>query len=181
MRGKHAIDETGARYGRLVVLAKGESYKAGFKWLCMCDCGNAHQVTGSNLRLGYARSCGKCSAFTLRGDEAACRQAHNNYRRNARYRGFEFGLEVSEFRMITQAACHYCGADPDNQHKPARATRGALNYVYNGIDRVDNAKGYVAGNMVACCKACNRAKSDMPQGEFLAWIDRLTNHRKTLQ
>lgn len=29
-----------------------------------------------------------------------------------------------------------------------------------GLDRVDNKKGYVNENVVACCEECNRLKSD---------------------
>lgn len=181
MRGKPAIDETGARYGRLVVLCRGDAYRTGFKWRCVCDCGNEHQASPANLRAGQVRSCGKCGAFLLKSDEAACRQAHNNYRRNARNRGLQFELSVDEFRSITSANCHYCGATPSNSHKAARPREGAVAYRYNGIDRVDNSIGYSAGNIVSCCQTCNRAKSDMPQGEFLAWIERIANYRKNLQ
>jgi hypothetical protein len=31
-------------------------------------------------------------------------------------------------------------------------------YTYNGIDRVDNSKGYTPENTVPCCKICNKIK-----------------------
>jgi len=46
-------DLTGQRFGLLVAL----SYDRGY-WTCVCDCGNAHVVYGSNLRKGFTRSCG---------------------------------------------------------------------------------------------------------------------------
>lgn len=54
-------DETGARYGRLMVLkysgrAGGSSKHP--KFLCACDCGNEVEVTGTALRCGTTRSCG---------------------------------------------------------------------------------------------------------------------------
>lgn len=173
MRGKPAIDETGGRYGRLVVIGKGDPYRSAFKWLCACDCGNTHQVSGTNLRTGQVRSCGRCSAFLLRGDEAACRQAHNSYRSHARRRGYEFDLTVEQFRSVTQRPCQYCGSPPDNTHKPARPRPGAEPYIYSGIDRVDNSVGYIESNVVPCCHICNRAKSDMSLDAFHAWISRI--------
>jgi hypothetical protein len=178
MRSSSAIDETGARYGRLVVVGRGERYRESFKWLCMCDCGNTHQVMGSNLRMGYSRSCGRCGAFVLKGDEAACRQAHHNYRRHAASRGHGFELSVDEFRAVTSRNCHYCGSPPANKFRRSTRVRSADDYIYNGIDRVDNGLGYVSGNIVPCCHVCNRAKSDMPQLDFLAWIDRVISHYK---
>lgn len=41
---------------------------------------------------------------------------------------------------------------------------------YNGLDRVDSNLGYVAGNVVPCCRWCNQAKSSRPVGEFLTWL-----------
>lgn len=52
-------------------------------------------------------------------------------------------------------------------------TNGA--YTYNGIDRVDNNKGYTITNSVPCCKDCNFAKRDMTHDEFIAWVTRVFN------
>lgn len=56
-----AIDETGNRYGKLVVLerdfSKPKSKKNCF-WLCQCDCGNKTIVLGTKLRKGETKSCG---------------------------------------------------------------------------------------------------------------------------
>ena len=58
-----AIDLTGLRFGRLVVIERNGSYvspkgQAHRKWLCKCDCGNFTTVTASNLRSGETLSCG---------------------------------------------------------------------------------------------------------------------------
>jgi hypothetical protein len=51
---------------------------------------------------------------------------------------------------------------------------GEVNYqLYNGIDRIDNARGYERDNIVPCCKFCNRAKSAMPQKEFIDLVRRI--------
>ena len=36
----------------------------------------------------------------------------------------------------------------------------------NGVDRVDNTKGYSVDNSVPCCKFCNTAKHTMSEGDF---------------
>lgn len=52
-------DETGARYGRLVILEEdGRDKYKNTKWLCVCDCGNTKSVLGMNLRKGMTKSCG---------------------------------------------------------------------------------------------------------------------------
>lgn len=39
-------------------------------------------------------------------------------------------------------------------------------YRYNGIDRVDNNKGYEIENVVTCCTDCNKKKLKKTQEEF---------------
>lgn len=60
------IDETGNRYGRLVVIEKVaadhpvklSSKELGAIWRCACDCGNTTLARGTALRYGNTLSCG---------------------------------------------------------------------------------------------------------------------------
>lgn len=52
-----AIDMTGRRFGRLVVVERAGSRNESAAWGCLCDCGRTHIVTRSNLIRG-AQSCG---------------------------------------------------------------------------------------------------------------------------
>ncbi len=51
------IDETGNKYGRLLVIDK-VKIKGHWKWHCRCDCGNEIDVSGTMLRSGNTKSCG---------------------------------------------------------------------------------------------------------------------------
>ena len=69
-----AKDITGQRFGRLVALRPVQapahvSFNAARKvhWLCQCDCGETHVVSGDTLRNGGSRSCG-CLRHEPRGD-----------------------------------------------------------------------------------------------------------------
>lgn len=176
MKTSRLIDETGNRYGRLTVLGIGSRRRTTQMWICRCDCGQEHEANGSNLRSGDIRSCGNCGYFLLPGDEAAFRQALNNYKKNAKSRGVPFDLTTDEFRWITQQNCRYCGLEPANIHKPSRARAGAKSFTYNGIDRLDNSKGYFLQNCAPCCATCNGAKSKMSADEFLRWVARVAKH-----
>jgi len=44
---------------------------------------------------------------------------------------------------------------------------------YNGIDRVDNSRGYESGNVVSCCGVCNMLKHVLSKEEFLARIEKI--------
>lgn len=76
--GRKAVNETGNRYGRLVVKERifirnqNKAY-----WLCDCDCGEKDVIVqGLNLRKGYTRSCG-----CLREELSSKRMKENNKKR----------------------------------------------------------------------------------------------------
>ena len=53
-----AVDLTGQRFGRLVVLVQVPSIDGKAVWSCQCDCGATHAVAGWLLRNGTVKSCG---------------------------------------------------------------------------------------------------------------------------
>ena len=55
---RRAIPMIGKRFGRLVVLSEIKSNRQEKRYLCQCDCGNKHEVSGTLLRNGKVRSCG---------------------------------------------------------------------------------------------------------------------------
>jgi len=84
--------------------------------------------------------------------EAALRRQFHAYRCSARKRHLSFDLDLVDLEKIVSQPCAYCGTAP---------------VLYSGIDRVDNAKGYVWGNMVPACAKCNFMKGQMDVDEFL--------------
>lgn len=61
---------------------------------------------------------------------------------------------------------YYCYKNSKNTTE--RKAEGT--FVYNGLDRIDNALGHSVENVVTCCWRCNKAKGEMSQREFLNWI-----------
>ena len=170
------MDLTGRSFGRLTVIGRAGSTQYGqATWLCRCECGNESTVGGSNLRSGRTVSCG-CyhrESISKPNGVAAFNELLKNYRSRARRAGREFSLTEKEFRELTQRDCYYCGAAPNTICVRVKSTGS---YVYNGLDRIDAAKGYTLDNVVPCCSMCNRAKDDHTREEFLSWARRLAEH-----
>jgi hypothetical protein len=173
-------DETGRRYGRLVVAGRAkDDGKPGARWLCRCDCGGEAVARGSNLRRGSKLSCGclmrdvVSSLFSLPKGVAAEKGALRAMKKNARKRGREWGLTDEQAVAIMRRNCFYCGAAPSNISCPPICNG---DFVYSGLDRVDNAKGYTPDNVVPCCKFCNYAKGNRTLAEFLEWAKSLYFH-----
>ena len=170
--GRKVIDETGNRYGSLVVIEQFFDLKGkGAHWICECDCGNKTAVRGSDLRSGHTKGCGcmKGKNRRLAKGEAAFNALFGNRKRDAKRRGLEWRLTKEQVHRLSKQNCHYCGAEPSQSFVMSHING---EYVYNGLDRVDNTKGYVIDNVVPCCFNCNYSKGTRTASEYKAWIDR---------
>ena len=166
------IDMIGLRFGRLVVVCEKDKGKCGATWECKCDCGNTTTVIGKSLRAGLTKSCGcfRRERISLPPNEAAFNSTFGRMKRQAFRRGYEWKLSEDYVRKITQQNCFYCGVEPSHVNKNGP---GQGEYVYNGLDRVDNTKGYTTDNVVPCCRQCNVSKRSMSIDEFRVWILRV--------
>jgi len=165
------IDITGHKYGRLTVIERAGSYRRHqTTWLCRCDCGNEVVIKSNALRSGNTKSCGclmREGNCKLPKGKAAFNELFSRMKRNAKERELEWRLTKEQIRHLTKQPCHYCGAAPKkstNRHK----FNG--DYIYNGLDRTDNDKGYAVGNVVPCCEECNYAKRTRSVEQFRDWI-----------
>lgn len=90
-----------------------------------------------------------------------------------------FEISEEDFRILTSSRCHYCDCLP---YAIEKGRDIGYEYVYNGLDRVDNEKGYMLSNVVPCCKKCNQAKLAYSQDDFWEWALRVaeTYHKRKL-
>jgi len=166
------MNETGKRYGKLLVLDRVENDNHHTRWLCRCDCGNTITVGGWHLRSGNTRSCG-CLRKRMEKGEAAFNALVSRIKWWARKRKLVWKLSQEYARWITSQPCYYCNIEPSQitWHKKYNGR-----YRYNGIDRVDNSLGYIPENCVPCCGHCNMAKGSSTQSEFKYWLERTYMH-----
>lgn len=175
---KHRINiPIGTRFGRLVVLSIAKSRDNKAYWKCRCDCGIIKEIESHRLRKGDTKSCGcyRREQMWLPKGEAAFNRLYQRYQYIAEKKGYTFCLSRIEFKTITTQNCHYCGIVPKTSvsHNYIRCNG---DYIYNGIDRVDNNKGYVEKNVVACCSMCNQMKKAYSQEEFLEQVKKIYEH-----
>ena len=156
--------------------------------MCKCECGNEKIINGRHLRDGSIRSCGCLGRETakanfakmvknrrLKSGLASMRTVIRTYKINAKNRGLEYKLTEKQFAKITKQNCYYCGAKPNNISKHPENFE---DYIYNGLDRIDNDKGYTIDNVVPCCHQCNSAKRKLTLQEFKNWIKKVYHYLK---
>ena len=164
-------DLTGRVFGRLKVLSRiGNQNGRNLSWTCLCECGKICTPLGVNLRSGGTKSCG-CLQYACEFSEAErnFRLWFSNYKSSAKIRSLEFSLAMEEFRLLVDAPCKYCGGGPKPHKGYGRLKTDP--YLCNGLDRVDNTKGYTVLNCVPCCTICNLMKRGMSAENFIAHVE----------
>ena len=196
VQGKKA-DAVGLVFGKLTVVGLAASGNKGRhrRWECRCECGNTTVVMWPNLAHGKVISCG-CALVTAgkrrrRGEESALHGWWKNITSNEKKRGLSVTVTKEDAIKLGKQPCHYCGDSGQvttyyaAQYRYQALREGCFDQEYydslkiqmNGLDRVDNSRGYEPDNVVPCCRRCNRAKNDETAEEFLSWARRLVEHQ----
>ena len=179
------LDISGQVFGRLTAIKPigiASKTRRGYLWECQCICGKPKIAYISALRSGEVKSCGcfqdenrKLYSNKIYSPDSAARQLYNRYKRVASKVKREFDIDFDIFKRLTSSTCHYCRLEPLQEISNQGYTQWRL---YNGIDRMDNSKGYILGNVVPCCKICNYAKRTMGYTEFRLWVLKTAQHMK---
>ena len=182
MRAHNFKDLSGQTFGKWTVssiyeMRQSSKGKKRTCWFCTCECGNQKFVISGQLTYGSTTQCKSCAVRGVVG-ESARNTLLCSYKGGAKQRGLSWNLSEEKFDSLTKSDCHYCGIAP---YRHARTQCHNGDYVYNGIDRVDNSRGYEPDNVVSCCRICNRAKDTMTVEEFLSWIERIHMKAKTAE
>lgn len=160
------------KFNKLLVLSLSHTdNKHQTVWNCVCDCGNLIKVRGTALKTNNTTSCG-CNAKFAKG-ESNFNRLYYQYNLKAKKRKYSFELTKEEFKKLVTDVCFYCARKPKQVIK-AKKHHG--DFIYNGVDRVNNKQGYTIDNVVSCCKICNRAKQTLTVEEFKNWIKEIYGH-----
>lgn len=152
-------DETGNRFGSLVVVEPVEDSRRGAFWRCKCDCGGEAVVKGASLRYGKTKSCG-CSTLKHGRTNTPEHRLLMAARRRAREFGVPFDLELDDFPVI-----------PDEcpiLKIPLKRGIGHPTDNSPSLDRVVPELGYTKENVRIISYRANRIKNDSSLDEVLS-------------
>lgn len=91
-----------------------------------------------------------------------------NIHSSASSRNIEFGLTFEDVRKLLEyETCYYTGVQFTEEGNNARS-----------FDRVDNNKGYVTGNVVACTVDINGKKNNLTIDEIICLYKKLAHLKK---
>lgn len=169
----------GEKFGKLKVLSIVGRSDNNYNYfaICECDCGTRRKFDLNKLRLGRTKSCGcgRLEGIKRKHKEnfglASAYSFYNIYKIGAERRGLEFSISLKYFSKLVKGNCYYCSQEPNRKRK-SHSTQ--TDYILaNGIDRVNNNKGYIKGNCVSCCTICNIAKGTHSKSQFLRAVEKI--------
>lgn len=177
----------GQKLNRLIIVDGPLPSKYGRRYMCACECGTQNVlVYATDLLRSDSRQTKSCGCFQRERTSQARKKndfpgpfnkLYYTYGRGAIKRGYEFSLTPQELFDLIHEDCVYCGIEPSQE---TGGRKYFPNIKFNGIDRVDNTKGYIVSNCVPCCWTCNIAKRSLTRDQFKLWITRLVNFNKDL-
>lgn len=106
------------------------------------------------------RNTEKCKSRLAHWKKTNFTERLGQYKRSAITRGYHWNMTDDRVEALFSSPCHYCGLLD-------------LEHTLNGIDRVDNTKGYDETNVVSCCKLCNNFKHTLSVNEFITHANRI--------
>ena len=149
-----AIDISGQRFGRLVVLERaprGERKNRRAIWVCQCDCGSRCEVGADGLRSGHTNSCGCLSKDTAKMTHT--KHGHTSdfsvsreYSAWANMRARCSGRQRKCWKNYGGRGITVCPEWDQSFEKFLRHVGRSPGRGYE-LDRIDNDKGYQPGNV----------------------------------
>ncbi len=171
------------------------------RFLCQCSCGKEKVIVAGQLRK-ETRSCGCLQKEAVaqtglknRGPvgEVTLNSLESKYKGRAKRLGYVWQLSQEQFRKLIKKNCFHCGAAPQLKNKYGAnnipmPSYSKINLIWaalqgiqaNGIDRLDNSKGYTEENSVPCCNQCNIMKMDYSELEFINHMKQILSFKGVL-
>jgi hypothetical protein len=148
----------------------------------ICHCGSQFETRFRNIKNGHTRSCGNClkkwehAPYYGKIDKNPSDEKIKKAIRIIRAKT-QRDMEISDkdIKEIIFENCHWLGIGPSKLFFTRKG--GETPFYINGIDRIDNDKGYVKNNCVPCSTKANFLKGTFSEKEFLELIKQVYEHR----
>lgn len=149
-----------------------------------CICGTEDLVDPAKLLKGLQQSCKHCingplnSNFNWKGSGKVTGRYFNQVKRGAAKRNLEFSLSIEYMAKLFDSQRGLCALTGEpiffsEARKYKEETSASL-------DRIDNTKGYIEGNVQFVSKQVNFMKHKLDQNTFLDLCRKIVNHREIL-
>lgn len=167
------IPKIGDRYGNWTII-EDKVFRSGKKnrdlyWNVKCDCGNEYHRLIWHLKSGRTKHCKSCARTKNSTEENYL----NKVERSAKRRGLDFNLTIEYTNSIFNGKCNLSNMPIEfgkyliSNQKIQTAS----------LDRIDNKKGYIIGNVQWVHKDVNFMKGILTQERFIELCNNISNNK----
>ena len=149
------------------------------KLLCTkCNVSISYITFYKLIKLTQDSCCRVCTCKLKRKNiRNVCTQVqYTEYKRRAQRTNYMFSLTLEDIDNMLYSNCYWCNNPPNREFK-RKYKKGYVSILRNGIDRLDNTKGYAKENCVPCCWDCNEMKKDRTIELFLNQIKKIYHNK----
>ena len=184
-------DIAGKKFNYLTAIKPLYKYIPGrqWVWLCKCDCGKETNVLIGKLKAGSTKSCGCYKAKNLNhakgplspqwaGYKTLSKSFYTRIKNQVELRNYDFNVSIEYLYDLYEkqgGRCAYTG-EIINLPINTKQLRGENNEDIASLDRIDNDKHYIEGNLQWVCKRINYMKHTMTEDYFFGWVEKIYKH-----
>jgi hypothetical protein len=175
-------DLTGKIFDKLSVKEIDSTKTNRIYWICKCECGVIKSIMAKHLKSGLVKSCGCSKQLTgkknnsWKGYEEISGKYWNSLIRGAKIRKLEFNINIEyawELFLTQNKKCALTGIDLIFESNSKNSTQRNAS-----LDRIDNTKGYIRGNVQWVDKRLNVMKMDLSLDFFLNACKMVTEYKR---
>ncbi len=167
--------KVGDKVGQLKVVERlGRKSSRSIWWKCLCACGKSVEHTSHTIRCGNTRSCGCLSNPNGKrhpnfvGYEEMSGNFFNAVRNGAKIRDIPFKITKKQIWNLFEKQNRKCAlSGMDLQFGINSRIKEKKRECTASVDRIDNTKGYIKGNIQWVHKYVNKMKNTHSQEYFI--------------
>lgn len=170
-------DLSGRLFGKLIVLKRDFSRKKRTYFICQCSCRKKLSVWAADLKNGHTTTCGAAKHF-LQSDSPSwkgCGELSGHFvahiKCHARNRKIKFNVSIQYLWKLFQKQKRKCNLSgvPISLDKTNRTA---------SLDRIDNKKDYIVGNVQWVHKDINLMKRTLTESQFIDFCQKVVSYKK---
>lgn len=145
--------------------------------ICKCSCNNSYSIRASLLSINSTNSCGCKPHSGFKGIGQMSGTYFGHIKHGAKKRNLEFNVTkeyVWNLFLEQKGMCAISGIEIIFPRYPDKEETTA------SLDRKDNSKGYIEGNLHWVHKEINRARLDLSLERFIELCKKVTVHQESI-
>lgn len=167
------------KFGRLIVIKRlpNDTSKR-TKWICKCDCGKEIIVTSHDLSRKDGKGTKSCGCYLrdinrnrlFKGTKNISHTYFTSLRNGAKARKIDFNIKIEYIQELLEQQDYKCALSNLNIQCSKNTNKNSVLYQEQtaSLDRIDNSKGYIIGNVQWVHKNVNIIKRELNEKDFIS-------------